>query len=117
MLHEGKKIAMTEMEFFSRDFLLGFVGMLIATGWLTQLIKAIPFVHRLVQINKQLTGMICAVVAGFFCAICYQIAAQVLGDTPFRWATIPATSIVYATASSFAYEWFIKGKRIGRATA
>lgn len=99
---------MDTLQLFSRDFLIGFVGMLIGTGYLAQYIKAIPFVAPYAMTHKKFCGMACTLVAAFICALAYQVAASVMSDNPFQWATIPATTIVYATASSFAYEWFIK---------
>ena len=99
---------MNAMQLFSREFLLGFIGMLIGTGYLAEGIKTIPFVARYALGHKKFTGLISALIAGIICAIAYQIGASVLLEEPFVWATIPSTAIMYATASSFAYEWFIK---------
>lgn len=99
---------MGTLQLFSKEFALGFIGMMIGTGYLAQAIKSIPPIARYFKVRRKFCGMMCALAAAFICAVAYQVAEAVLSEVPFSWSTIPATTIVYATASSFAYEWFIK---------
>lgn len=92
----------------SQDFLLGFVGALLATAYLTQLAKAL--VDKFLKISvvgfwaNILTLPVASVV--FIAFQLYQIESG--AQEAIAWSTMPALTIIYATASSFAYETIIK---------
>ena len=56
---------MGTLQLFSKEFALGFIGMMIGTGYLAQAIKSIPPIARYFKIRRKFCGMMCALTAGW----------------------------------------------------